>query len=160
MLRSLKRVDNMQAKNFPRQADFAIVSEDWGRILLEDGTRIETRFILSDLIVVSEDILGPHVVMDHTIAIRAKATPEIIEKFKDKQLAQGQPIPLTPQAGYEVVKISKVEKPTCSTYTFEGYTITIELEINSVARNNRYKVPSGAPLYNVRWTIKHKITKS
>jgi hypothetical protein len=149
----------MTTKQFPRQPDFSIVNEEWGKIILEDGTSIETRFVLSDLVITSEDILGPQVVINHAVAIRARAPSEIINKFKDKPLMPDRPIPLTPEAGYESVKIAKVEKPTRSIYRFENYILTIELEIESVARNNMYKVPSGAPLYNIRWTLKYNISK-
>lgn len=149
----------MNTAEFPRQPDFKIEAEEWGKILLEDGSAIETRFILADLVITGEDILGPHVSLNHTLAIRARPKRDIIESFKDKPLIPEAPIPLTTEAGYEPVKILKVEKPTVSKYRFENYILTIEVHIESVAKNNRYKTPSGAPLYNIRWTLKYSISK-
>jgi len=150
----------MTSKPVPRQPDFSIVSEDLGKIVLEDDTIIETRFVLSDLVVTSEDILGAHAIISHTVALRAKSSSDLIEKFKDKPLVPDELIPLTAEAGYETVKIVKVEKPTRSTYRFENYILTVEMDIHSVARNNQYKVPSGSPLYNVRWVIRFNISKA
>jgi len=150
----------MTLKPVPRQPSFTIEHEEWGRILLEDNSTIDLRFILIDLIVTSEDLLGPQVTLGHTIAIRSRSPHDLMEKMKDKLPAPETPIPLTADAGYEVVKIKKIETPVRSSYFFEEYLLVVEVNVESVARNMRYKSPIGAPGYNVRWTLRYNISKA
>jgi hypothetical protein len=148
-------------RSVPRQPDFTIENEEWGKIVLEDNTTVESRFVLSDIIVTGEDILGPQIMFSHVVVVRAKSPSDLIEKVRDKLLATLEtPPPLTAEAGYEPIKIKKVEKPTRSTYRFEGYLLSIEVNIESVVRNSRYKTPSGGPVYNIRWILKYNISKT
>ena len=150
----------MTLKPVPRQSDFNIEKEEWGHILLEDGTSIDLRFILVDLMITGEDLLGPQVTLGHIIGIRARSTSDLMEKIKDKPLALEVVAPLTAEAGYETVKIKKVEKPVRSSYFFDDYLLTVELSVESVARNMRYKMPTGSPVYNLRWTLRYNVSKA
>jgi hypothetical protein len=150
----------MTLKPVPRQPDFDIEKEQWGHILLEDNTIIDLRFILVDLIITSEDLLGPQVTLGHIVGVRARSTSDLMEKIKDKPLAPEVTPPLTTEAGYETVKIKKVEKPVQSSYFFEEYLLAVELNVESVARNMRYKMPSGSPVYSIRWTFRYNVSKA
>jgi hypothetical protein len=150
----------MTLKPVPRQPDFDIEKEQWGHILLEDNTIIDLRFILVDLIVTSEDLLGPQVTMGHIVGVRARSTPDLVEKIKDKPPASEVILPLTAEAGYETVKIKKVEKPVQSSYFFEDYLLVVELNVESIVRNMLYKMPSGSPVYNIRWTFRYNVSKA
>jgi hypothetical protein len=150
----------MTLKPVPRQPTFNIETEEWGHVLLEDNTIIDLRFILMDLVVTGEDMLGPQIILGHTVGIRSRAPSDVMEKVKDKPLAPEVPPPLTAEAGYETIKIKKVEKPIRSSYFFEEYLLVIELNIESVARNMRYKMVSGSPIYNLRWTTRYSISKA
>lgn len=149
----------MTLKPVPRQPDFDIEKEQWGHILLEDNTIIDLRFILVDLMITSEDLLGPQVTLGHIVGVRARSTPDLMEKIKDKPIPEGT-MPLTTEAGYETVKIKKIEKPVQSSYFFEEYLLVVELNVESVARNMRYKMPSGSPVYSVRWTFRYSVSKA
>ena len=150
----------MALKPVPRQPDFTIDKEEWGRILLEDNSIIDLRFILLDLIITGEDILGPQVTLGHVIGIRLRSPPELMERVKDKPLTPETPPPLTKDAGYEAVGIKKVEKPTRSSYYFEEHALMVELSIGTAARNMNYRSPNGGPLYNIRWTLKYNVSKA
>ena len=150
----------MTATEFPRQADFDVVSEAWGRITLNDGSIIETRIILSDIVILGEDILGPQLIVSHVVAIRAKSKPELKEEVMNSPLLPpGTSIPLTSEEGYETIDIENVDIPTRSVYSFNGYTITVELNTQAVARTLSYRVASGSPLYNVRWSVISNVKK-
>lgn len=142
------------------QPDFKIVSEECGRITLEDGTIVETRVILSDLSIWGKDLLGYQFAVSTVIAIRVKAIQKVKSLVKDAPLSQSGiqiQIPLTKEAGYEKMKIKKVDKPTISSYSFDGRKIHNELQIHAIVRNLNLKVPSGAPLYHVRWSVNSRI---
>ena len=144
----------------PKQPDFKPVSEEWGRVTLEDGTSIETRIILSDLTIAGEDILGAHFATSTVVALRAKALQKVKNLVKDAQLMiPGSQLPLTEEAGYEKTKIKKVNKPTKSSYRFNGRLLNLELEIHAIVRNLSIKTPSGAPVYHVRWSVNSKIVE-
>lgn len=142
-----------------RQVDFKATSEDWGQTILADGTSVETRIILADLVIISEDLLGPQMGANPVVAVRIKCPAKLINEFKDKQLVPMIPPPITLEAGFERIGIEKIVKPTQSTYTFETYTLTISLSIDSAARNKNYKTVTGCPVYNVRWTTSVKVVK-
>lgn len=150
----------MTLKPVPRQAIFNIDKEEWGHILLEDNTIIDLRFILVDLIITSEDFLGPQATLGNIVGFRARSTSDLMEKIKDNPLAPVVPPPFTAEAGYEAVKIAKVEKPVQSSYFFEEYLLVVELNVESVARNMRYKMPPGSPIYNIRWSLRYNISKA
>lgn len=150
----------MTLKPVPRQPNFDIEKEEWGHILLEDNTIIDLRFVLVDLLVTSEDLLGPQVTLGHIVGIRARSTSDLMEKVKDKPLAPDVAPPLTTEAGYETVKIKKVEKPVRSSYLFEENLLVVELNVESVARNMQYKMPAGSPIYSIRWTLKYNVSKA
>jgi hypothetical protein len=119
---------------------------------------LETKFVLSDLVILSEDIVGASLTFSGVVALRAKATQELKEKVKDKPIAE-KSIPPTAEAGYARIEIKEVEKPSISTYKFENKNLTLELKISAVARNLQYKVPNGAPLYYVRWNLSASVEK-
>jgi hypothetical protein len=150
----------MTQKPVPRQSNFNIEKEEWGHILLEDDTIIDLRFILVDLMITGEDLLGPQVTLGHIVGIRARSTSDLMEKIKDKPPVPEVALPLTAEAGYETVKIKKVERPVQSSYFFEEYLLVVELNVESVARNMRYKMPTGSPVYNIRWTLRYNISKA
>lgn len=150
----------MTLKPVPRQPVFTIEKEEWGQILLEDNSIIDLRFILVDLVITSEDVLGPQITLGHTVAIRSRSPPDLLSKVKDKPLVPETPLPLTLAAGYEMVKIKKVEKPIRSSYFFEEYLLVVELNIESAARNMLYRSPSGNPPYHVRWTLRYSVSKA
>jgi len=150
----------MAQKPVPRQPNFEIEKEEWGRILLEDNTIIDLRFILVDLVITSEDLLGPQVTLGHIVGVRARPPPDVMEKVKNKPLVPQVALPLTAEAGYEEVKVKKVENPVRSSYFFEEHSLVIELNIEGAARNMQYKMPSGSPIYNIRWTIRYKVSKA
>ena len=151
----------MATQGIPKQVDFSIVEEIWGKTLLSDGTIVDTRVILQDLLVLSEDpFMGPAVSLGPIIAVRTKATPEMIEKFKGKAIRKEIIFPFTAEAGYEKIDVERNIKPTISTYLFNEYLLTITLEIIFVARNNLYRSENGAPLYMLRWSIAPKVTKA
>jgi len=149
----------MALKPVPRQPKFDIEKEEWGHILLEDNTIIDLRFILVDLMITSEDLLGPQVTLGHIVGVRARSPFDLMEKMKDKPLAEVS-LPLTEEAGYETVKIKKVEKPVQSSYFFEEYLLVVELSVESVVRNMRYKMPAGSPIYSIRWTFRYNVSKA
>jgi hypothetical protein len=145
---------------YPRQVDFVPKSEEWGRVLLVDKTVVEVRLILQDLILNSEDILGANVSLAPLVAVRSKASQALKEAMKEKPLAPETPLPTTPEAGFEIVGIEQVEKPAVSTYVFDSFLLTITMDIQAIARNLQYKLPTGGPVYNIRWLISTKIKKS
>jgi hypothetical protein len=147
-------------KQIPRQPDFSIKREDLGKITLEDGTTIETRFVLADLVVTGEDILGPQIVLGHVMAVRVRSPPELIEEFKNKPLVPDISLPLTTEAGWKTIKIAGTIATTQSAYLFENYVLSIEVHIESAARNDRYRAPNGSPPYNIRWTMKYSVSKA
>ena len=150
----------MSTKVFPRQTNFTIDREDWGKATLSVGAVAETRVILADLIINSEDVLGPDVSFAHIVALRIVPTPDLAKKVENMPLPPQTPVPLTSDAGYEKVEVSRVDKTTESIYRFEGYVLSLKLEIQSVARNMCFRLPSGAPLYNVRWNVTPNIKKA
>jgi len=151
----------LTVKRFPYQIEFKDIKETWGKVRLEDGATINTRYILSELLAESEDVFGPHVFVGGVVALRVECPNEILDKVKDKPIAElGQAVPLTVTAGYETVSIAEVLIPTKSVYVFEEKQLTVELRIDAAARNMSYKTMSGAPLYNIRWTVKQKIEKA
>ncbi|MBA7683054.1 hypothetical protein ES703_91410 [subsurface metagenome] len=142
------------------QPDFKLVSEECGSITLEDGSVIETRVILCDLSIWGKDLLGYQFAVSTVVAIRVKALQKVKSLVKDVPLSQPGiqiQIPLTEEAGYEKMKIKKVDKPTTSSYSFDGKKIHNELQIHAVVRNLNAKAPSGAPLYHVRWSVNSEI---
>jgi hypothetical protein len=145
---------------YPRQVDFVVKSEEWGKVLLADKTVVEVRFILQDLILESEDILGAKVSLSPLVAVRCKASQALKEAMKEKPLAPETPLPATPEAGFEVIGVEQIEKPAVSAYVFDSSSLTITMDIQTVARNLRYKLPNGSPVYSVRWRILTKIEKS
>lgn len=151
----------MATQEFPKQSDFSPVTEHIGQTLLSDGTIIETRIILADLIITAEDpLMGPAVSLNPLIALRAKAPPELRQLVNDKPHVDMATLLLTPEGGFEQVNIEKILKPTISTYLFDKYCLTVTLDVIFVARNNRYKTDSNSPVYNLRWNINVKITKA
>jgi hypothetical protein len=150
----------MARKPVPRQPTFTAEKEEWGEILLEDDSIIDLRFILNDLVITSEDVLGPQITLGHTVAIRSRSPPELVQKVKDKPPIPGTQLPLTADAGYENIKIKKIEKPARSSYFFEEYLLVVELHVESAARNMGYRAPNGNPPYNVRWTMRYSVTRA
>jgi len=150
----------MTLKPVPRQPTVTPEKEEWGQILLEDNSIIDLRFILTDLVITSEDVLGPHISLGYTVAIRSRSPPDLIEKVKDKPPVPETPLPLTATAGYETVKIKKIEKPVRSSYFFEEYLLVVELNVENAARNMLYKSPNGSPPYNIRWTLRYSVSKA
>lgn len=145
----------------PRQVDFKLVKEDTGQTLLSDNALVETRLVLADLFIMNEDdVFGAQVAASHVIALRIKCPPNIMTEFKNKQPAPMTPLPFTSEAGFEKLEISKVLKPTQSTYNFEKYSATFTLTVDSAARNKLYKMPTGTPIYNVRWSTNAMVTKA
>jgi hypothetical protein len=147
-------------KPVPRQPNFTPEKEEWGQILLEDDSIIDLRFILTDVVITGEDMLGPQPMLGYMVGIRARSSPEIMEKVKDKPPVPEPPPPLTAADGYEAVKIKKTEKPVRSSYFFEEYLLIVELNVEAVARNTLYKSPNGNPPYNLRWTLRHSVSKA
>lgn len=152
---------NMAVENILKQADFSILTEIWGQTLLSDGTLVDTRIILQDLLIAKEDpFLGPSIELAPLVATRTRATPELIQKFKDKPISKEAVFPPTAEAGFEKVDVEKIVKPTISTYLFGDYLLTITLEIIFSARNSKYRTENGAPAYALRWSLVPKITKA
>lgn len=153
----------MTIENYPYQAMFSIGKEDWGSVKLSDGSMLDARFVLADLVVTSEDLLGAQAMMSQTVVVRARASPELIKELVDKPLVTDTPIPITEEAGFEKIEVQAVEKPIQSSYSFETkrgkYILFVEVNIQSVVRNKRFKTPNGSPIYNVRWTLSYKVTK-
>jgi hypothetical protein len=153
----------MTSQNYPYQALFSIEKEDWGSVKLTDESTLDVRFVLADLVVINEDLLGAQAMMNHTVLVRARASPELIKELVDKPLAPETPIPMTNEEGFERIEVQAVEKPIQSSYSFEAihgkYILFVEVNIQSVVRNKRFKTPNGSPIYNVRWTLSYKITK-
>lgn len=150
----------MASKVFPRQPSFAAEREDYGKITLSDGSVVETRVILSDLIINSEDILGADIIPAYVVAFRVIPTSELAKKMESAPLPPPTQIPFTTDAGWEKVEIAKVDKPTESIYSFESYTLVLKMEMQAVAKNMRYRLPTGAPIYNIRWTVTPIVTKA
>ena len=151
----------MTTENFPKQVDFSAITETWGQTLLSDGTTVDTRIVLQDLLMVQDDpFMGPSVSVSPLIALRTKATPEMRQKFEDKPITKEPNFPLTSEAGYEKVDVDKIVKPTISTYLFNEYLLTITLEIIFAARNNQHRSENGSPIYSLRWSIAPKVTKA
>jgi hypothetical protein len=151
----------MATETLPKQPDFTVVTEENGQTLLTDGSIINTRIILADLIITKEDpFMGPEISISPLIALRVIAPQKLREQYKDKPILNAPDIPLTSESGFEQINIERAIKPTQSTYLFEGYLLVITLDINFVARNKLYKAPSGTPIYSVRWGINVKNTKA
>jgi len=153
----------MSGQEYPVQAMFSVEKEDWGSVRLSDESIVDVRFVLADLVITGEDLLGAQAMMNHTVLVRARASPELIKELADKPLAPDTPIPITEDAGFEKIEVQNVEKPIRSAYRFEGprgkYALSIEVSIQSVVRNKRFKTPNGSPMYNIRWTLGYKVTK-
>jgi hypothetical protein len=153
----------MSDQEFPRQATFSIEKEDWGSVRLADETLIDARFVLADLVITSEDLLGSQAVLGHTVLVRTRASPTLIKEFAGKPLIPDTPIPMTEAEGFERVEIQEVAKPIESIYSFEGthgkYLLSVKVNIQSVVRNKRFKTLNGSPVYNIRWTLDYRITK-
>jgi len=153
----------MSNGNYPLQAIFSIEREDWGSIILSDGSHLDVRFVLADLTITAEDLLGAQAIMNHTVVLRSRASPELIKKLADKPLPPETTIPMTKEEGFENIEIQSVEKPIQSVYSFAGklgkYSLTVEVYVQNVVRNMRFKTPNGAPIYNIRWTLSYRITK-
>lgn len=148
----------MSDRDYPFQPDFEIVEESWGKVSLSDGTSIETRIILADLTVVSENVLGLEFATKQVVALRAKAPDTLKEEYKDKQMTgPGESPQPTAEAGFEKVEIDEIIDPTISKYLFNDHEVILKLDIQSAARNNKYKVVSNSPLYHVRWKVDAKI---
>jgi len=142
----------------PRQADFEIVSEDWGKAILTDGSEVFTRVILADLTILSEDLLGKQFATSNVVALRVRSPQSLKDKIVGAPIRTPiEPLPLTEEAGFERVNIDRVEKPTISRYRFNGNIITIELTIKIVIRNMNYRIPNGSPVYHVRWNVESNI---
>jgi len=156
----MKWVTVLAKTGLPRQVDFQAVSEEWGTVRLSDGSEASTRIILADLSIVGEDVIGPRVVYSHVVALRVKCPSDVLNIAKDKPFFQSsQPIPLTKEAGYEVLEIIEQKTSTRSTYRFGDYELDLELEVVGAARNTQYRVPGGAPLYNLRWSVKSRVKR-
>lgn len=144
----------------PKQPEFSPISEEWGKIILSDGSIVETRVILSDLTILSEDLLGMQFATSNVIALRVRSPQKLKEEVLNAPVrAPITQLPLIEEVGFERVEIEKIEKPTISRYRFNGHIVTLEVDIKVVIRNMKYKAPSGAPVYHVRWSIDSKIEK-
>jgi hypothetical protein len=150
----------MASKIYPRQPSFAPKAENWGKVALSDGSTMETRVILCDVVVNSEDLLGVDVSLSYIVAMRIVPSNEMIKETQGLPTPPPNPPPPTPDAGYEKIEITKIDKITESIYTFEDRLLTLKLEMQAVARNMQFRVPSGAPLYHVRWNISYTVTKA
>jgi hypothetical protein len=107
------------------------------------------------------DMFGPQLTLGHIVGLRVVCPDEILDKMRDKPLLEPErDIPVTAESGFEVVRIVEVSSPTKSIYLFEDYELTVELIPDAAARNLSYKVISGTPLYNIRWTIRQKVVKA
>jgi hypothetical protein len=155
--------EDMASPNYPYQPMFSIQKEDWGGVKLSDGSVLDVRFVLADLIVTSEDLLGAQALLNHTVVVRARASPELIKELANAPLAPDTPIPMTKEEGFEKVEVQAVEKPIQSSYSFETksgkYTLFVEVNIQSVVRNKKFKTLNGSPIYRIRWTVNYKIAK-
>jgi len=148
-------------KGLPRQVDFQAIREDWGSVKLSDGSEASTRVILADLWIVSEDVIGPRVVYSSAIPLRVKCPADVMDAVKNKPLQRtGKPMPLTKEEGFEALTVTERRKPTRSAYRFDDFELSIELEPVGAARNMRFRVGPGVPLYNLRWSTKSRVKKA
>jgi len=57
----------MSGQEYPYQAMFSIEKEDWGSVRLSGESILDVRFVLADLVITSEDLLGAQAMMNHTV---------------------------------------------------------------------------------------------
>jgi len=131
--------------------DFEVEREEWGTYLLEDGTKLMIRLIVTDVIKLGEDVIGPKLKVGGTAVFRVISPSELKEKVKGKPEPTG-PVSLE-EPGWEYVGVKEEIKPTRSIYRLNDYLLEVKLEVIGVARNLNYRDPAGNPIYNVRWSF-------
>jgi hypothetical protein len=143
-----------------RQAEFRTISEEWGEVSLSDGATVRTRVILSDLVIIAEDVLGPQVALSPVIILRVICPTDLKEKVKDKPvLTRDRIVPVTREDGFEKIDVREIKTSAKSVYQFDSYELILELTIDSVARSMSYKNVSGAPAYATRFSINKQVKK-
>jgi len=140
----------------PPQLKFVPKEEKFGEYRLEDGTIIEARVFLADIIKIGEDPVGPRIAYSTVAAIRFLVPEELRRKVLSKPVVDH----VEPRdKGWVPVKIVDA-KPAISKYIIDDkWLLVLRLEIIGVAKNENYRTPLLMPHYSARWTAVARIER-
>ncbi len=136
--------------------EWKVLSEEWGRFLLVDGTELGLRLVVSDIGLDSKtlDRPLPNLSLSSSLLMRVRSPQELRERVREKPEISRD---LRPEQipDLEIIGIERIEARPVSRYViyYRDREIVIEVEphISAIARTLSYRDRIGNPLYIVWW---------
>lgn len=125
------------------ETDFTIIKEDWNRFLVEDGTVMRVRIIVSKILhTVDKDPMGyPNFTIASNNLVTALVPPRLIKEPSKE--------PWNPKkdVGQEM-KFEVIQENTQEYHTTNGFKVLVKPFVSKIFRYLKYN-NFGEPIYNV-----------